>query len=211
MFAVTLGLAMNAGAAPKAKKPVGKDAPAASAVAVFDVDSSASTAAWLGKKVTGQHDGKLKIKSGALEVKDGAPVSGKFELDMASITVDDIKDADSNGKLVGHLKDADFFSVDKFPTSTLKIRSVKGLKAEAGKPTHEITGDLTIKGITKELTFPATISIKGDTLNANASIPVDRTLWDIRYGSGKFFPSIGDKAIYDVFTVDVKLAANKKK
>lgn len=198
-LALAATLSLSVFAAPKEKKA---KAPAAGTPVVYVVDAAASQVNWLGKKVTGQHNGKIKIKSGKLDVAGDSIKGGSFELDMTSITVEDLKDPETAGKLIGHLKSDDFFGVEKFPVSTFKITSVKG---------KEITGDLTIKGVTKPISFASDVTIKDGVLTAKASIPVDRTVWDLRYGSGKFFKGLGDKVIADVFNIDLSLVAHTSK
>ncbi len=177
----------------------------------YKVDAAASSVHWLGKKVTGQHDGHVKVKSGGLQVAGNAVTGGNIVLDMTSITVDDLKDAEYNGKLVGHLKSDDFFGVEKNPTAAFKITKVEAIAgAKAGEPNQKVTGDLTVKGKTNPLTFPATISVAGGKVEAQAKdVKVDRTLYDIKYGSGKFFQGLGDKVIYDDFLISFNLVAKK--
>jgi len=153
------------------------------------------------KKVTGSHNGTIALKSGTLNVNGKSVTGGGFIIDMTSI-----KDADGSAKLEGHLKADDFFGADKFPTSNFVITKVAGSGANV-----TVTGNLTIKGITKPLTFPATVAVNADgTITATAAkIVVDRTKYDIKYGSKSFFESIGDKAIYDEFELAVKLVAKK--
>jgi len=166
----------------------------------YKVDVAKSTLKWHAKKVTGEHIGTVNIAEGALMV-DGAKVTGgSFGIDMNSIVCTDLTDAAYNGKLIGHLKSDDFFSVAKHPKANFKITKVEG---------NNITGDMTIKGITNSITFPVTMKMEGKNVVANAKIVLDRTKWDVRYGSKKFFESIGDKAIYDDFEMDLILAAAK--
>jgi len=167
----------------------------------YTVDASKSTITWVGKKVTGSHNGTIALKSGTLNVNGKSVTGGGFIIDMTSI-----KDADGSAKLEGHLKADDFFGADKFPTSNFVITKVAGSGANV-----TVTGNLTIKGITKPLTFPATVAVNADgTITATAAkIVVDRTKYDIKYGSKSFFESIGDKAIYDEFELAVKLVAKK--
>lgn len=171
------------------------------------VDVAASQVNWTGKKVIGSHNGTVALKSGKIEVNGAEVTKAEFEADMTSIKVLDLTDAGSNAKLTGHLKSDDFFAVDKFPTASFKSTSVKALPAAAGKPTHEVTGDLTIKGVTKSITFPMTVVVDNNKATAAATLTVDRTLYDIRYGSGKFFQNLGDKMIDDTFKLDVKIVA----
>ncbi len=168
-------------------------------------DPKASTIKWQGKKVTGEHSGTVKLKHGEVTMNGTELTGGEFVMDMSSIEDTDITDAKNNQKLVGHLKSDDFFSVDKFPTSILKIKEAKSVEGFTG-PTYEVTGDLTIKGKANEVKFPMMISTKNGKTTATASVTLDRTKWDVRYGSGKFFKGLGDKAIYDDFVLDVALA-----
>lgn len=160
-------------------------------------DATKSIVKWNAKKVSGEHYGKIALKSGELMLKDGKLTGGTFVIDMPSITCDDLTNAEYNQKLVGHLKNDDFFAVDKFPESKLVITSSTPFNGDKA----QVKANLTIKGITKPVEFEA--SRKGKTYSA--TITVDRTLYDIRYGSGKFFESLGDNMIYDEFTIDVQL------
>jgi len=170
----------------------------------FKADASKSSVEWLAKKVTGQHNGNVKLASGSLVLEKDAVKSGAFEVDLTSIKVLDLT-GEYADKLVGHLKNDDFFAVDKFPKATLVI--TEGKKAANG--TYDLKGNLTIKGITKPIAFPATIATVGNTVTATSAITVDRTLYDIKYGSASFFDSLGDKAIDNTFLLTVKLVATK--
>jgi polyisoprenoid-binding protein YceI len=128
---------------------------------------------------------------------------------MTSITDVDITNEGMNQKLTGHLKSDDFFSVEKNPTSTFTITKVTPIaKAKAGGPNFTITGNLTIKGITNPITFPAMVKANGASAEALAKIDIDRTKWDIKYRSG-LLGTAADKIIDDTFTLDVKLVAGK--
>lgn len=162
------------------------------------VDTKESKIHWLAKKVTGQHEGFISISNGSLSVDKGKVVGGSFTIDMKSIVCTDITNEEYNKKFISHITTGDFFEVEKFPTTTFKITKVAG---------SNITGDLTLHGVTKTITFPAKISVAGGKVTATASIPVDRTEFGVKYGSKKFFESIGDKAIDDVFTLDITLSA----
>lgn len=165
---------------------------------VVNVNKSASSVAWLAKKVTGEHNGTVGISAGALNVDGNKLVGGNFTIDLKSIKDLDITDANYNQKFIGHISSGDFFEVEKFPTATFVITKVAG---------NQVTGNLTVKGITKSITFPAEIAVKGGKVSAKANITIDRTDFNIRYGSKKFFESIGDKAIYDDFALTVSLVS----
>lgn len=168
-------------------------------------DPAASVVKWEGKKVTGKHDGLIKLKSGEITMAGGELTAGEFVFDMASITNSDLKDAEYNKKLVTHLKSEDFFHVEKYPTSVFKVKSAKSVPGFVG-PTFNVTGDLTIKDKTNEVTFPVVVQTKDGKTTATANITIDRTKWEVKYGSGKFFPGLGDKLIYDDFVIDVALS-----
>ncbi len=170
----------------------------------YNVDINESNIVWVGKKVTGGHTGNISIAKGNLEMEEGKLVGGYFEIDMASMTCSDLNGKIAD-KLLGHLKSDDFFGVANHATSTLTI--TKALWQ--GENTYKITGDLTIKGITKEIRFPATVQEENGVITAKAEIVVDRAEYDIRYGSGSFFDNLGDKTIYDDFELTVQLVAKQ--
>ncbi len=166
------------------------------------VDTQNSTINWTGKKIGGQHQGSINFKNGTLVLKKDKVVSGNFVVDMNTISCTDIEDAGYNAKLVGHLKSDDFFGVEKFPTAVLKItNATKFLNNKAS-----ISGLLTIKGKTKPINFE--LHRKGNTFTA--TVAIDRSKFDVRYGSTSFFDSLGDKAIDDIFTLDVKIVTTAK-
>lgn len=171
----------------------------------FKVNASESKLSWIGRKIAGQHNGHLKLKDGVLHVNKGTITGGEFQVDMTSLVVEDLKDADMNARLTNHLKSDDFFSIAKHPVAKFKISKVE--KQKDGK--HNVSGKLTIKGITKDVSFPAEIKTDKDKVTAIAQLVLDRTKWDIKYRSGRFFPDIGDKMIHDEFTIDVNLVGKK--
>lgn len=149
-----------------------------------------SKVVWKGYKVTGSHEGTITLKSGSLTFTDGKLTDGEFTINMTTITNTDLE-GKYKGKLEAHLKSDDFFSVEKNPTATLIFKKVNS----TGKNSYEVTGDLTIKGITKTVSFD--LSVYGN--KANVSLKIDRTKFDVRYGSTSFFDNLKDKAIYDEF------------
>ncbi len=183
---------------------------AASAAAVsYDVDKSASSLAWTGKKITGEgHNGTIDISEGTLAVEGSNLTAGNFVIDMASIKDLDIEDPEYNTKLVGHLTSDDFFSVGTYPTATFAITKVEPATDDA-TASHYVYGNLTIKGNTNEVKIPAQVSLDGETLTANAKFAIDRAKWDVRYGSGSFFDDLGDKVILDNIDFDLKLVAQR--
>ena len=167
----------------------------------YPIDTEKSELKWLSKKVTGQHDGAIKIKNGTLDFKGGQLKGGEFVIDMSTIKVLDIsEDSPMNKKLVGHLNSPDFFDVEKFTEASLKITSVDG----SGN-SYKVNADLTIKGKTNPVTFDANVNKKGKKVSATAEIVFDRSKYDIRYGSNSFYDNLGDKAIYDDVQITVSL------
>jgi polyisoprenoid-binding protein YceI len=154
-----------------------------------------STITWKGKKIFGSHYGSINLKEGSMILDGDKITSGKFVIDMTSIVVEDLK-GDNKQKLEGHLKSDDFFGVENHPTSTLVIKS--GNKTEEG---YYINGDITIKGTTEPISF--LLKMNGNMATAN--LKIDRTKFNVRYGSGSFFSNLGDNTIYDEFELDVTL------
>jgi polyisoprenoid-binding protein YceI len=174
-----------------------------SATVTYQVDTQQSKIIWKGKKVTGEHYGNVSLSGGSLTATDGKLKGGSFETDLRTLTVTDLTDKDYNAKLVGHLKGDDFFAVEKHPVSKFVITRVAPLSGDQ----VTVAGKLTIKGITKDISFPATVKADAGKLTASAKIPVDRTQFDIKYRSANFFENLGDKAISNDFELDVTLVA----
>lgn len=162
---------------------------------VLTANASKSEVTWLGKKVTGQHNGTINLKSGQLTLDGNAIAGGQFVIDMTTIKNLDL--ADGGTGLVNHLKTDDFFGVDTYPEAKLVITG----KAPFSGNTAKVTGNLTIKGTTNPITFDVTKN--GNTYSA--TLVVDRSKYNVRYGSKSFFNNLGDNMIYDEFEVGVKL------
>jgi polyisoprenoid-binding protein YceI len=161
-----------------------------------DIKVDSSKVIWKGYKVTGSHEGIISIASGHLNFDKDVLTGGSFEIDMSTITVTDLE-GEYKGKLEGHLKSDDFFGVTKFPSASLSFTKVES----TGKNSYKVTGDITIKGKTETVSFD--LSVYGN--KANASLKIDRTKFDVRYGSKSFFDGLKDKAIYDEFDLVVDL------
>lgn len=196
LFAFT-GLFLNVQADPITDNPIEENVK-------IVIDSEKSNLLWTGYKVTGQHNGSVGIESGELTVRDGVLAGGHFVIDMPSITVLDLE-GDYRGKLENHLKSEDFFGVEKHPKASLRIGKVTP-SGTAG--TFKVDGQLTIKDITKPISFEAKVDEQNGMTIATAAIKVDRSKYDIRYRSGSFFQNLGDKAIYDEFDIEVKLVGS---
>lgn len=160
------------------------------------VNVAESKVNWKGYKVTGEHEGTINLKEGSLIFTDNQLTGGSFVIDMTTINTTDLS-GDMKGKLDGHLKSDDFFGVAKFPTASFKITSVSGKDK-----LYRVTGDLTIKGITKSTSFAMQIV---DDQTATAALKIDRTKFGIEYQSSSFIENLKDKAIYDEFDLNVTL------
>ncbi|SMD34976.1 Polyisoprenoid-binding protein YceI [Reichenbachiella faecimaris] len=171
----------------------------------YETNVSESSVVWTATKVvSGGHTGTVKIAKGSLEIEGSELKGGSFEIDMTSIANTDIE-GEWRAKLEGHLKSDDFFAVETYKTAAFKITDVKS----TAKGKYNVTGDLTIKGKTESVTFPTELTVKGNKATATAKITIDRTKYDVRYGSPSFFDDLGDKAISNEFTLDISLIATK--
>jgi polyisoprenoid-binding protein YceI len=194
----------------------------------YQIDTTQSEVRWVGSKVTGRHPGTIDIQDGSLAVEDDRIVGGRFVMDMNTILVrDENMDAESNVKLTNHLKSGDFFEVDQHPTATFEITAVEPIttaSAEAqdtdteytqfrdysefrlANPTHMVSGNLTMKGETKSITFPARISLENGEVQAKANFNINRTDWNLTYRSDR---SVGDKLIYSDVNLGFDIVAKK--
>jgi polyisoprenoid-binding protein YceI len=170
-------------------------------MAKFQIRQTSSTVNWTGKKVLGLHTGSINIANGFIEITDNTIVGGEIQIDMTSIVITDIEDKKTHDDFLAHLKNDDFFSVDKFKTAKLTLTGSS--KIETSK--FRIDGNLTIKDISHPISFIATVEIFTETLHSLGEVVIDRTLYNIRYGSGKFIDNLGDKLIYDDFVLQFKL------
>ncbi|MBA0883472.1 YceI family protein [Flavobacterium undicola] len=170
----------------------------------FIIDTKESVVTWKGSMLIGpnSHTGYVYISKGELMIENGQLVGGTAEVDMN--TIEDENHGRDNG-LINHLKDPDFFDVKKFPISTIAITKVASINGENKK----VTGNLTIKGITHPVTFPAKIEVKDGIVKMNAKLIIDRTKWDVRYNSGKFYDNLADETISDSIEFHIKIVAKK--
>lgn len=165
-----------------------------------EVDQEKSTIEWLGKKIGGKHFGEININNGYIEIQNDRITDGIIVIDMTTINSTDLENEEFNQKLVGHLKSDDFFGVEKYPTS--KLVMTESTKFVNDKAT--ITGNITIKGKTESISF----EVVRHQNEYHATLSIDRSKFDVRYGSKSFFNNLGDKAIDDVFTLEVQLVMN---
>lgn len=178
------------------------------AAQTYTVDTTASKIEWRARKVTGKHNGEVMLKGGSLQFEGDRLVGGTFDINMTTITVLDLQPGKGKEKLEDHLKSADFFNAGEYETAKFVITEVFPVDT---KGLYKIKGDLTIKGNTNEEKFLATVTKEGSKIMGEAKeVEVDRSEYDVRYGSGSFFQNLGDKTIYDEFQLDITLVASNK-
>ncbi|MBD1363013.1 YceI family protein [Mucilaginibacter sp. ZT4R22] len=164
----------------------------------FEIVTPQSNIGWVGKKVTGAHNGTIAIKEGEVILNDGKLAGGKFIIDTTSIKILDVTDPDLNAQFWGHLASDDFFSLEKYPEAVLEITSVEG---------NHVEGNLTIKDITHAIGFDVAVNVNGDVLTATGLVVVDRTKYGMKFRSGNFFQNLGDTLIYNDFELNVNIIA----
>lgn len=175
-----------------------------------------STLNWRGFKTysDGQHNGVINITQGSLSTDGGNLVGGSFTIDMNSIAPQDMEPSNEYyGKLVGHLKSGDFFAVDSFPTASFEITNVAALEGDESGATHNISGNLTIRGISKNITFPATVMMHEGMVHLKAdTFVIDRTQWNVMFNSESWLDGITeatkDKLIDHQIEISFDLKAN---
>lgn len=172
---------------------------------IFKADVAASKITWLGKKVTGEHSGTINLASGEITINKDMLTKADFQIDMNSLKSTDMSDEGYRAKLDGHLKSDDFFGVDKFPKASFVMD--KAVKIQKG--TTFVNGRITIKGTTMPMTIKAVITDTPEGKRIYADLTIDRTKFNLKYGSGSFFDNLGDKTIYDDFNVSLNILLKK--
>ena len=198
---------VRAGDAKKAAEALGQE---------YALVTDASTLRWRGSKPGGEHYGTVNITEGSISLKGDLITAGDFTIDLNTIVCEDLTNPGSNARLVGHLKSQDFFYVEQYPLAKFEIVSVTRLQnspqAEQGKvsPTHELTGNLTMRGVTKSITFPARIEISDDKVNAATNpFAIDRTQWGVNYNSKSVFAELRDNFIEDNMILSLEVEFRK--
>jgi polyisoprenoid-binding protein YceI len=187
------------------------------AAAVMMVDTENSTVKWRGTKPTGEHFGTVMINEGSfITDEDGNVSGGKFTIDLTSIVNEDLESEEMNTKLVGHLKSEDFFHVEEFPVAEFEITTIdekEGVEGVEGEfsPTHMITGNLTMRGVTKSISFPGTFEmVEGGVKAMSNTFVIDRTEWGVNYGSNKIFDNLKDNFINDEMALTIMVTARSE-
>lgn len=190
----------------EAEMPTEEAAEATEMATEYTVDTAASQIMWEGSKPTGKHNGTIQLSSGTVHLNNGNVEAGEFVIDMNSITDEDLE-GDDKANLESHLKgtvegkEGDFFNVKEYPTAKFEMTGIEN---------NMVKGNLTIKNKTNAIEFPAQVTMEGDKMMLKSeTFAIDRTKWDVNYGSKSVFPNLGDKFISDDIMITVSLVANK--
>jgi rhodanese-related sulfurtransferase len=178
---------------------------------VYHVDTEKSVVEWTGRNVNNRHYGRIAISSGEVVTLHGRPVSGEFILDMTTISNLDLQDEGWRSMLLRHLKSEDFFDVEHYPTVTFELSGAAQIaESTHGTPNMEIAGLLTIKETSRSICFPAIIAPQEDgSLKAQAVLSLDRTLWNVHYGSGKLYERLGMHLVNDLISIELFIVARQ--
>ncbi|MDI1314928.1 YceI family protein [Prosthecobacter sp.] len=191
----------------------GTQAEASSAIlqSHFELDTETSVVRWTGRNLFNHHQGTLKLSGGQIEVENGTLQSARFTLDMNSIACEDLVDTAYNAMLIRHLRDDDFFAVDRFPTAEFLCDRAEPLQScTPGTPNYTLHGTMTLRGVTQPLSFPAVIAAAdSDHLTGQAQFELDRTQFGSHYGSGRLFAFLGKHVVNDHVHLHIKLHATR--
>lgn len=176
------------------------------------IDTAVSVVEWSGRNINNRHHGRISVAEGGLELVAGRPVSGQIVLDMTSITNLDLQDEGWRSLLIRHLLSDDFFDVEQYPTARFELRGAAPIAgATPGTPNFEVAGTLTIKDVTRPICFPAVIAPQEDgSVKAQAALDIDRTLWNVCYGSGKLYERLGMHLVHDIISIELFLLARRQ-
>lgn len=172
--------------------------------ATYKADIANSVVGFVGTKPVGTHNGEFKLSDGSISVENGNITGGSFTIDINSLKITD-KDTAFTGKLTGHLLSEDFFKSSQYGTAKFEITSCEALNNDPAG-THKLSGNLTLRDSTQNVSFPAKVTLGENDLNATAEFVIDRTKWGMFYGNDK---SLGDKFIYPEVKIMLNLKANK--
>ena len=174
----------------------------------YQIDCEKSQVTWTGRNLAGRHTGALAISQGELTIAQGQLTGGRIVIDMKSISNVDLQQADYRNMLISHLLSDDFFEVSRFPSAEARLNGWRPIpEATPGRPNYRIDADLTIKGITHPVQFAAIIAPQPDCIKAQATLDIDRTAWNVSYGSGRLFERLGMHLVNDMVTLEFFLVA----
>ncbi|AJE04914.1 sulfurtransferase [Geobacter pickeringii] len=175
----------------------------------YRIDTEQSTLEWIGRNLSKRHHGRIAIQAGELAVAGGRVSAGNIVLDMATISCLDLQDPVWNAMLIRHLKSDDFFAVDRFPTASFTLtRWEARIGASPEAPQGIVTGDLTIKDVTRPVSFPAIVAPQQDGgIKAHGAFDIDRTLWNVCYGSCRLYEHLGMHLVHDTISLELFVVA----
>ena len=174
----------------------------------YQLDREKSLVTWIGRNLAGRHVGNLAISNGELTIEQGQLTGGRIAIDMTSINNYDLQQPEYRSMLVAHLLSEDFFEVSRYPSAEALLKGWRPIpEATPGRANYRIDADLTIKGITHPVQFDAVIAPQDDCIQAQATLDIDRTAWNISYGSGKLFEKLGMHLVNDMVTLEFFLVA----
>ncbi|MBJ6799915.1 YceI family protein [Geomonas propionica] len=178
----------------------------------YAIDTEKSALEWIGRNLNNRHHGTIAVQSGELVIRDGRLAAGSIVLDMNSIENRDLQDPYWRDLLVRHLKSEDFFAVERFPTATFRLTRWEPDSGDFSEaPEGTVIGELTIRGVTRPVGFPAVVAPQQDgTVKAHAHFDIDRTLWDAGYGSAKLFERLGMHLVHDLITLELFILALRR-
>jgi polyisoprenoid-binding protein YceI len=178
---------------------------------VYQVDAESSVLRWTGRNLFNHHHGTLKLLSGRIEVDGGVLRAAHFTIDMNSIVCEDLVDEGYNAMLIRHLRDDDFFSVERYPTAVFTSDHAERIpRCTEGSPNYLLRGALTLRGVTLPISFPAVIAeADADHLTGQAQFEIDRTQFGSHYGSGKWFAFLGKHVVNDHIHLHLKVHAKR--
>jgi len=169
----------------------------------FEIESARSNIDWVGRKVTGAHNGTIAVREGVLTFNNEELTGGRFAIDTRSIKILDVTDPDTNAQFASHLASADFFNSEQYPEATFEITQAE----PRGNGSYHTNGVLTIKAIARSISFDVQIKRNDNRVTASGKITIDRTRFDMKFRSGNFFKDLGDTLIYNHFDLDINITA----
>jgi polyisoprenoid-binding protein YceI len=177
----------------------------------YRIDPENSRLEWIGRNLGKRHNGWIAVRNGALLISGNKLAAGSIVLDMNSITNLDLQDPTWRDMLVLHLKSEDFFAVERFPDAAFRLNGWEASPGAASEaPDGVATGDLTIRDVTRPVSFPAIVATQPDgTIKAHAAVEIDRTLWNVCYGSCRLFERLGMHLVHDMISLELFVSASR--
>lgn len=173
----------------------------------FPVDVGQSSIEWIGRNLASRHHGSLRISGGYFHFENGLPTRGRAELDMNSIEAADIQSPQMRKVLDDHLKSHDFFDSERFPVGVVELAQIRVSDSAASSlPNMQVEGSLTLKDVKNPISIAATHSLTAEgRWIAQAHFDIDRTEWDVIYGSSRYFRSLGQHLVHDLISLQIKI------